>query len=67
MKIRIVVLFTVVVGLVGLQGCCGGGEWFPEPDKLDKPVRKQLPQDKTNRSESGLPGLIVGVLNDIVN
>ena len=50
-----------------LSGCATEGEWFPKPDKLDKPVRKQLPQDKTNRSESGLPGLIVGVLNDIVN
>ena len=43
MKIRIVVLFIVVAGIVGVQGCCGGGEWFPKPDKS---VRKRTSQDK---------------------
>jgi len=33
----------LVVGLIGVQGCGRGGEWFP---KSDKPVRKQTSLDK---------------------
>jgi hypothetical protein len=43
MKRRIVVFLMLVAGLVGIQGCGQGGEWFP---KSDKPVRKRTSLDK---------------------
>ena len=43
MKMRIVILLILIAGLVGVQGCRTGGEWFP---KSGKPARKQTFHDK---------------------
>jgi len=64
MKMRIVILLILITGLVGAQGCRTGGEGFP---KSDKPARKQPPQDKADWSDHGLPELIGGVIEELVN
>ncbi len=43
MKMRIVILLTLIAGLVGVQGCRTGGEWFA---KSGKSARKQTFHDK---------------------
>ena len=43
MKTRLVVFLMLVAGLVGVQGCGQGGEWFP---KSNKPVRNNTSLDK---------------------
>ncbi len=65
MKMRIVIVLLLIAGLVGVQGCrTAGGEWLP---KHGKPARKQTLHDKANRSNNGLPELIAGVIEELVN
>ena len=66
MKTRIVILLVLIAGLVGVQGCCAGGTWFPETDKRE---RKQSSLEKNNECEDadGLGHLVCAILDACIN
>ncbi len=66
MKTRIVIFLVLITGLLGVQGCCAGGTWFPETDKRE---RKQSSLKKNNECEDtgGLGHLVCGILDACIN
>jgi hypothetical protein len=66
MKTRIVVSLVLIAGLTSVQGCCGGGTWFP---KTGKRARKQSSLETKNQCEDAraLGDLVGSILDATIN
>ena len=66
MKTRIVIFLVLIAGMVGVQGCCAGGTWFPETDKRER-NQSSLEQKNECENADGLGPLVCGILDACIN